>query len=176
MKKYVLICCSMLLFACNSVNKLGNQNSNSVDISLNTWILDNQEIKSLLSDYIHAVAVDEYSKGKNSFIEMQYRFINDSTYSYTLWESIDITPFIYSPVHIIFQFEQKLVCCYIFGLEIFRINDDFLVKFMKKNYPRQYNYYLKYGDYPPPPTGGGLVWELIFQNGHLISKKVYYTE
>jgi hypothetical protein len=142
------------------------------DISINTWILDNPKLKSILSDYIHVTD----SSSKNSFIQIWYRVINDSTYSYTLMESADINAFIYSPPHIIFQFERKLVCCCIEGLDIFKINDDFLVEFMKKNYPEQYKYYLEAEDYPPPITGGGLEWELVFQNDSLISKDVYYTQ
>ena len=176
MKHVLLYCIGLLLVSCNSGTNSDNKNSNLVDISLNTWILDNQELKSILSDFIQASNDD--SGRENSFIEISYRAINDSTCSYTLFEWIDINSFIYPPPHIIFQFEKKMVVFYIEGLEgldIFRINDDFLVEFMKKYFPDQFNYYLKVGDYPPPITGGGLVWDLIFQNGKLISKYEYHT-
>ena len=169
MKKYVLIFSSILLFSCNSERSSVNQNINSIDISLNTWILDDKEVKSLLSDYIRSVS--KYSRRKNSIIHMRYSIINGNTYSFYLWENIDIKSFINSPPYIIFQYKKRLVCFYIDGFDIFRINNDFIVKFMKKNYPIQYDYYLKYGDYPPPITGGGpLEWELIFQNDRLIRK------
>jgi hypothetical protein len=168
--KYILLISISVLFSCNS----GSNPNNSVDISIDIWILDNQELKSILSDYIHAVG--EYSGRTNSFIQMWYRVVNDSTCSYILSESADINAFIYSTPQVIFQFKGKLICCHIFGLDVFKINDAFLVEFMKKNYPDQYRYYLKVGDYPPPITGGGLEWELIFQNDHLINKKVHYSQ
>lgn len=173
--KYIFLFSIVLLLSCNSGSKSDDQNSDSVDISFDTWILDNQELKSILSDYIHAV--DEYSSRENSFIQMWYRAINDSTYSFTLWAWSDINTFVYQPPHILFQFENHLIFFHIFGLDIFRINDDFIVEFMKKNYPDQYkNYYLKVGDYPPPKTGGSLEWELIFQNDSLIKKEIYRSQ
>lgn len=175
--KYVLLFSISLLLSCNSGNNSENQNSNLVDISLNTWILNNQELKSKLSDFIQASHDD--SGRENSYIQIFYSAINDSTCSYNFFEWIDINSFIYRHPHVIFQFEKKMVFFYVEGLEgldIFRINDDFLVEFMKKNFPDQYNYYLKVGDYPPPITGGGLEWELIFQNGKLVRKKEYYTQ
>lgn len=166
---FLFICSSILIFSCNS----GNTNNKLVDDSMNTWILDNQELKTILSDYIH---VKDESKHENSFIEVFYQVINDSMYSYTLMESNDINAFVYTSPHILFQFEEKLICFYIVGLDVFKINEDFIIEFMKKYYPEQYNYYLKFGDYPPPVTGGGLVWELTFQNNYLISKNIYYTQ
>lgn len=165
--KNVFLSLSLLLLSCNSEQS----NFHFVDISLDTWILENQEIKSLLSDFIHST--EEYSNRKNSFIVMWYSVKNDSTYSYVISESHDICSFIYPAPHTIFKYENRLICCRIYELDIFRINDEFLVKFMKKNYPDQYAYYLKVGNYPPPITGGGPGWVLTFQNDCLISKEVY---
>lgn len=167
--KYKLFIFSLLLLSCNS----GKQSTNLIDISLDTWILENQEVKSLLSDYIHALK--KYPSREKSFIVMDYRVINDSTFSFILWESVDICSFIYLAPLTIFQFENRLICLKTNQLNIFRINDDFLIEFMKKNYPDQYMYYLKFGNYPPPITGGWLEWELFFQNDHFICKKVLHS-
>ena len=165
---------SLLLFSCSPGRNADNPN-NLADISLNTWILDNQELKSILSDYIRAL--DGHSSRNNSFIEVCYSLMNDSTYIYTLYEGIDINSFIYTPTYTLFQFENRLICFQIYGgitdgLDIFKINDDFLVEFMKKNFPDQYDYYLRAGDFPPPITSRLLQWNLVFQNGELIKKEI----
>ena len=166
--KYKLFVVSLLLLSCNS----SKPNINLIDISLDTWILENQEIKSLLSDFIHAL--EEYPSDEKSFIAMQYGVINDSTYSLTL-SDVDICACIYPAPLTIFQFENRIICLKTNQLTIFRINDDFLDEFMEKNYPVQYAYYLKFGNYPPPITGGWLEWELIFQDDHFICKKVLHS-
>ena len=172
--KYILLGFSILLFSCHS-GKLekDNGNSNTVNISIETWVLENPKLKSELSDYIIQVE-DELKDG--TFIMIDYKAINDSTCRYDFGVSLDNNIFIYPTPHVLFQFEQQLVSLHIEGLDIFKINNDFILEYLKKNYPDQYDYYLKYGDYPMPPTGGGLQWELVFQNDSLISKEEYLTQ
>jgi hypothetical protein len=171
MRNILLFICSTLLFSCNS-DKSENK---SVDIPYDSiWILDNEELKSILSDYIHIQ--DDKPVHENYYIYISHRVINDSTCSYTLMAWMDINFFTMEPPQVLFQFENRLVCCHIFGLDIFKMNDDFLVDFMRKNYPDQYEYYLKAGFYPPVITGGGLVWELIFQDNCLISRREFYDQ
>lgn len=180
--KYILFSFSLLLLSCNSEqpNKLllscdsEQLNNQFVEISLDTWILKNKEVKSLLSDYIRALK--KYSNHKNSFIQMSYRVISDSTDSYTFSQKSDIYSLIHPVPHAIFKFKNHLICCKINGLDIFKINDDFLIEFMKRNYPDQYAYYLKVGDYPPPITREGPEWKLTFLDGYLISKEVYNSQ
>jgi len=174
--KYILLGFGILLFSCHS-GKLekdnGNSNSNTVDISIDTWIIENPQLKSELSDYIIKVE-DEIKDG--NFIEINYKAINDSTCRFVFWVSLDNNIFTYHIPHVLFKFEQQLVSLHIEGLDIFKINNDFILEYLKKNDPDQYDYYLQYGDYPISPTGGGLQWELVFQNDSLISKEEYFTQ
>ena len=173
--KYILLGFSILCFSCHSGKpEKDDMNSNTVDISMDTWILGNEALKSLLSAYI-VQAKDELKNG--NFVVIYYKAINDSTCRYVFCVSFDINTFIddFSPL-VLFKFEQHLISFHVKGLYIFKMNDDFLVEFMKKNFPKQYNYYLRDGDYPIGATGGGLTWELVFQNDSFISKEEYYTQ
>ena len=86
--KYILLGFSMLFFSCHSGKpEKDNRKSNTVDISMDTWILDNEELKLILSDYISQVE-DELKNGR--FIEIWYRAINDSTCRYVFGVSLDI--------------------------------------------------------------------------------------
>jgi hypothetical protein len=182
MKKILIIVIYILLLTCKSGNKDDKEieistkakNSELTEISVNTWILEDKKIKSFLSDYINSK--EHYSLLRNNLIIISFYVINDSTFRYVLKESLDIYTFLYDPPHMLFKFENRLVCLRISGLDIFKISDDFMVDFMKNNYPSQYKYYLEVGDYPPPVTGGCLVWKLTFQNGELISKEEYHTQ
>ena len=172
--KYILLGFSILLFSCHSGKpEKDNMNSNKVDISMDTWILDNQELKSILSDYINK-AKSEMRDG--NFIGIYYKAIDDTTNRYFFVVEFDINALLVFPPHLLFQFEQQLVSLHIEGLDIFKMNDDFIVEFMKQNFPEQYDYFLEVGEYPMPTTGGCLTWVLVFQNDLLISKEEFITQ
>jgi len=174
--KYILTGICVVLFSCNS-GKYENYTMNrfTVDILTDTWILDNQYLKSILSDYVDQV---KDGLGKEDIIVIDYKAINDSTCRYTLSVGFDISSFLDDPPHVLFRFEQLLICLYIDGLNIniFKMNEEFLAELMKKNFPDQYNYYLKFGTFQMSATGGSLVWELVFQNDRLLSKDEYFTQ
>ena len=144
-------------------------NTNSIDISINTWILKDTVLAPLLSDFIQAL--DEHATRENPFICILYFVINDSTYFYTLSENASSCKFMYGSPHILFIFENRLICFEFGGLHetpVFKINNDFFVEFTKKNYPDQYEYYLEFGECPPPPGGAAFERTYRFQNGKLI--------
>ena len=176
--KYIFIGISILFFSCNTNSNSGkpeksSMSSMTLDISMDTWILDNQEIKTLLSDYINKVK-DDFKE--EDHIIILYRALNDSTYRYIFAVGFSITSFVDTPPHLLFKFEEQLICVEIEGLDIFKMNEDVIVEFTKKHFPDLYNYYLEYECFPMLPTGGSLQWELVFQYDSLISKKEYYTQ
>ena len=180
--KYIFIAISLLFFSCNTnTGKPEKSSMNNmlldISISIDSWILDNQELKSLLSDYISEVKDDFGKEGhKEDHIQIDYRVLNDSTFRYVLSVGASINSFVDSPPHLLFKFEEQLICVYIEGLYIFKMNENVLVEFTKKHFPDYYNYYLELGCFPIVPSGGSLEWELVFQDDSLVSKKEYYTQ
>jgi len=71
---------------------------------------------------------------------------------------------------------EKIIALSFFHSNSIRLIDDIGWSILKDIYVEEYKSYIEHGDYPPPPTGGGIVWELVFKNDVFIKKKVYETQ
>ena len=58
------------------------------------------------------------------------------------------------------------------GVEEIDLPDSMMWKYVKDVFPKEYEYYVENGDFPPPPTAREVLWILKFTKGQMISKKV----
>jgi hypothetical protein len=77
-----------------------------------------------------------------------------------------------NPPQVFFTIDDQLVG-FIFGHpDCFRLSKSSLVSIMKNYLPGDYEYYLKFNDYPPPSSGMDEIWKLKFKNRKLIKKQI----
>jgi hypothetical protein len=165
MKQIILLSCFLLICSCNS-----NKNF-VISYENNTWIIGNAVLKELIINYVDSVKTNN----KKKFVCIDYRKVNDSTSIYSLHHCADINDLIYgSPPLLFLSVERILVYISIAGFEDFQLDKISLIKIMQLYFPDQYQYFIECGEFPPPITGGELVWEVTIQNGKVIKKKTYY--
>jgi len=134
-----------------------------------TWNLDNEVLKNAILNYIDSVNVPN---DKDKFVLISFQFVNDSTNIYTLGYFYSSFGLSYMSPQLFFYVNENLVGLYIVGLDDFSLDYVSIIDIMKSKFPKQYEYYLDVGDYPPPMTVRDIFWELTFQNGELIKKEV----
>ncbi|WP_029164168.1 hypothetical protein [Anaerophaga thermohalophila] len=114
--------------------------------------------------------------------------------NYNLVYAGEISVILIGQVHIITEIEGKKVCIS-FGREDpfmndFKLSDESLIKFMKNNFPEDYQYYKSAIQHykrdtsyyknkfqlrdalPVPSTWAPESWELTFKDGKMIAKKI----
>jgi len=54
----------------------------------------------------------------------------------------------------------------------FEVSRDVLFEFMELYFPNEYSYYQQYSEFPPPPIGHIVEWEITFKRDKLIKKEI----
>jgi hypothetical protein len=76
------------------------------------------------------------------------------------------------PPQVFFTIDNQLVGFIFEGVDCFALTKSSLISIMQSYLPEDYEYYLKFNDFPPPITARDEIWKLRFKNGKLIEKQV----
>lgn len=165
MKRIILLSWFFLIYSCSSDKNF------VINYENNIWIIENTVLKELIVSYADSVKTGNGKK----FVRIDYKRVNDSTSIYYLNHCEDINNLLYSSPPLLFLNVQGiLVYVSIAGFKDFELDKISLIGIMKLYFPDQYQYFIECGEFPPPVTGGELVWEITIQNGKVIEKKTYY--
>ncbi|WP_291860867.1 hypothetical protein [Marinilabilia sp.] len=184
----LLFVLSIVVISCNEEGK------NTVQIGDKSylWSLNNGELKEQILDYFQTVDTgDNYqnnvlflgvSKDDSSCVNYKIRYIPSASF------------FVSGYTHMIIDIEGNPICVY-FNCEdpffpSFKLSNESIIKLMKLYYPEDYRYFKKKVEdfenepnlnednfqlntvFPPPSTWAPESWELTFQDGKMIDKKI----
>jgi hypothetical protein len=133
-------------------------------------MFENTVLQELILNYI-----DSVKSGNNErIVHIDYEKVDDSTKIYTLGYCIDINDLIYNHPQLFLGVEGILVSVSVKGLNDFQLNQESINRIIKLHFHEQYEYIIKYREFPPPVTEKKLFWKVTIQNGKVIDKEVHY--
>ena len=155
-----------------------------------SWVIKNKVLKEQIKEYFNTVDSSNFP-GNVLWIKV---IDNPPFVKYNLVYAGEISVILIGQVHIITEVGDKKVCIS-FGrkdpfLNDFKLSDESLIKFMKNNFPEDYQYYksaiqefkrdsnyyeneFQFRDaLPVPSTWVPEKWELTFKDGKMIDKKI----
>jgi hypothetical protein len=174
------------LFSCNTPK----DNEKDKDLNCYSWEIKNKELRDQIVQYFNTVDASN-DPGDVLFIRV---LDEPPNVKYFLYYANGISVVRIGQVHIITEVEGKKVCISFErkdpSLNDFKLSDESLIKFMKNNFPEDYQYYksaiqdfkrdssfykneFQFRDaLPVPSTWAPESWELTFKNGEMIDKKI----
>lgn len=135
---------------------------------MSNWVINNIILKKQILAYIDSV---ETPKIADKVIMIVQKTVGDTSI-YTLGYCINISTLQYLPPYLFFEVDGNFGFLSIEDQFDFSPTDESLLKIMKLYFPDQYDYYKKFGDYPPPITAREILWKLTFKDDQLIKKEV----
>lgn len=164
-KNILLICYCCIFISCNPQIKNFNNKVNY------NWKLDNKDLKKQILLFLDSVNTPRI---KDKFVKIVYKKINDDLCEYSMEYCVNILSLVYEPPHLFFYLNNNLICIRINYLNDFSMSNESLNGIMKIHFPKQYAYYEKNGDYPPPITSRKKVWILQYSSNKFIDKRIIY--
>jgi hypothetical protein len=131
--------------------------------------LTNQELIAQIRLYQKTVKVPSV---KNKFVVVYCKKIDKTINEYSLIYCIDVNRLLLDPPQVFFTIDNQLVGFIFEGVDCFALTKSSLISIMQSYLPEDYEYYLKFNDFPPPITARDEIWKLRFKNGKLIEKQV----
>lgn len=138
------------------------------DESMINWEINNKTLKEQILAYIDSVETPNIA---DKVIMVTYKSVEDTSI-YTLGYCINISTLQYFPSCLFFEINGNFGFLSIENYLDFSLADESLIKIMKSYFPDQYDYYKKYGDFPPPITAREILWKLTFKDNQLIKKEI----
>ena len=132
------------------------------------WEINNNALKEQILAYIDSVETPNIAE---KIIMVTYKTVEDTSI-YTLGYCINISTLQYFPPCLFFEINGNFGFLSIENYFDFSLADESFIKIMKSYFPNQYDYYKKYGDYPPPITAREILWKLTFKDNQLIKKEI----
>lgn len=150
------------------INSCSSQNQNINDELTMNWVVSNKLLREQILFYIDSVNTPDI---EDKFPLISLKFMGDTSI-YTIGYCINIFTLTYCTPHLAFDINGNFVCLSIENSYDFSLSNESLIGIMKIHFPDQYEYYKKYGDYPPAITAREILWVLTFKGDQLIKKEV----
>lgn len=132
------------------------------------WVINNKILKEQILAYIDSVETPNIA---DKVIMITHKTIEDTSI-YTLGYCINISTLQYFPPYLFFEVDGNFGFLLMENNFDFSLTDETLITIMKSYFPDQYDYFKKYGDYPPPITAREILWKLTFKGNQLIKKEI----
>jgi len=167
MMKYFCLAILLLASCVNNNREISNEKSNE----LAYYLITNESLIDEIVKFSEEFEIS--SKAANRIICIRLEHIKD-TVKYQLNYSRSAFGVASAPATVFSQV-NGLTIAVTFGMPYerndFKLPDSIAWLYIKDIFKNEYEYYLKYNDYPPPPTGSGITWILHYKHGTLIKKE-----
>ncbi|MCF8381672.1 MAG: hypothetical protein K9H49_19010 [Bacteroidales bacterium] len=131
------------------------------------WVINNKILKEQILAYIDSVETPNIA---DKVIMITHKSIEDTSI-YTLGYCINISTLQYFPPSLFFKVDENFGFLLMENNVDFSLTEEALITIMKSYFPDQYDYYMKYGDYPPPITAREVLWRLTLKEDELVKKE-----
>ncbi len=167
MLKTILFVLAIIIFcSCNNYKTIPESKE------LIFYEITNEDLVHEIEMYIGSVDVHNNEEKIMNVYVIQ---LNDTTI-YELSYATSAFGLIVNPLTIFAKVKENIVAFSYHNAKGIKMPDSLAWKYLKDYFPKEYEYYQKNNDYPPPTTGGGIEWRLTFKDGKLIDKEEMMTQ
>ena len=175
MKNILLFSIGLLLLSSCNLRSSGCRCNNIIGGI--TWTLENEILREAIIEFANSVPLEG-----EGFISLTYFHLNDSTIKFrisyiTNWFDLRFpAPLLFFHVneHLVgFDIDNLWHAYRFFGADdVILLSDTALINIMRSNFPKQYEYYLKHGEFPFMRRERPIVMDLTFRYSELIEKRL----
>lgn len=168
MEKFrVMVRAIIILFIIFSEISCSFQHQNVKDELMINWKVTNEILKEQILAYIDSVETPNIT-AKIIMVSLKTK---EDTSIYTLGYCINISTLQYFPPSLFFKVDENFGFLTMENNVDFSLTEEALIIIMKSYFPDQYDYYMKYDDYPPPITAREVLWKLTLKGDQLVKKE-----